>query len=154
MTKNKKLKSQRADGFGHWPKGKPRSTLSPEKRAEVRWVLLQARRKCSARAIADHLGVTPRAIDRLVKGINQPTARLYRLVKERGMPSPRPPTTGERYSLRIRDSIADWLRQLGGGLLPQGIEKAAALAGYEDPPRKSATHASKASRRSSKQPRL
>jgi len=77
------MKSKRADGFGHWPAGKHRSTLSVADRAKVLRKLRRANEERSIRAIARTLDVSDRSIRRILAGEDQPSERLSGLVNAR-----------------------------------------------------------------------
>lgn len=75
------FRSKRSDRRGHWPKGKPQSTLSIANRAMV---VRELRRACvtqSKRSVALKLGVSDRSVRRILAGEDQPSQRLYDLVK-------------------------------------------------------------------------
>ncbi len=74
------IESMRADGLGHWPRGKSRSTLTAAERdAVIRKLRKQAETE-SIRSIARTLGVSDRAIRNLLSGEDQPTERMQSLV--------------------------------------------------------------------------
>lgn len=78
------MKSERADGLGHWPAGKARSTLTAAERASVIRKLRKAALDLkSVRAVARTLGVSDRSIRRIFSGEDQPTARIRGLVQQR-----------------------------------------------------------------------
>lgn len=79
------MRSSRADGRGHWPRGKERSTLTAYQRAAVLRRLHKAAEDQSIRAIARTLGVSDRSIRRLFSGEDQPTERIRGLVRARLM---------------------------------------------------------------------
>jgi hypothetical protein len=78
------IKSKRADGLGHWPKGKARSTLTESQRAAVARKLRKAIGDLqSIRAVARTLGLSDRSIRRILSGEDQPTERIRNLVNAR-----------------------------------------------------------------------
>lgn len=77
------LKSKRADGLGHWPKGKARSTLTAAERAAVIRRLRKLNETESIRGIARTLGVSDSSIRRILSGDDQPTERIRKLVDSR-----------------------------------------------------------------------
>jgi DNA-binding transcriptional regulator YiaG len=76
------MMSTRADKRGHWPAGKRRHAVDEPRRAaamESLRTLLQTRRRrgeISARALADHLGVSDRTVRRWISGEDHPRARM------------------------------------------------------------------------------
>lgn len=77
------MTSSRADGLGHWPRGKARSTLSAPQRAAVIRRLRRVAETESLRSIARTLGVSDRSVRRLLSGDDQPTERMRALVRGR-----------------------------------------------------------------------
>jgi len=78
------LKSKRADGLGHWPAGKARSTLTLPERARVIRKLRKATVDLeSVRAVARTLEISDRQIRRIFAGEQQPTEWLRDLVDAR-----------------------------------------------------------------------
>lgn len=76
------LKSQRADGLGHWPRGKSRSTLTAAERAAVIRKLRKAAEDLqSIRAVARTIAVSDRSIRRILSGEDQPTERIRDLCR-------------------------------------------------------------------------
>jgi hypothetical protein len=82
--KVKPIDSKRQDGRGHWPAGKPRSTLTAAERAAV---VAKLRKGVDAyqsiRGVARVLEVSDRSIRRILEGEAQPGERLQSLVKAR-----------------------------------------------------------------------
>lgn len=74
------IKSQRADGFGHWPKGKARSTLSAAARAAVIRRLRKANETESVRGMARAMDISDRSLRRILSGEDQPTERIQNLL--------------------------------------------------------------------------
>lgn len=78
------LKSKRADGLGHWPAGKSRSTLTAAERARVIRKLRKAAVELeSVRAVARTLEMSDRSIRRILSGEDQPSERMQKLVDAR-----------------------------------------------------------------------
>lgn len=78
------MKSLRRDGRGHWPAGKQRTEpLTAPQRAAVIRRLRKAQETESLRGIARTLRVSDRSIRRLLTGEDQPTVRMYALVRSR-----------------------------------------------------------------------
>lgn len=77
------MKSKRADGRGHWARGKRRSNLTDEQAAAVRGKLRGAVRVTSARAVARMLGVSDMCVRRIVTGEDMASERTAQLVAER-----------------------------------------------------------------------
>jgi lambda repressor-like predicted transcriptional regulator len=73
------MKSQRADGLGHWPRGKARSTLTAAERAAVIRKLRKAVELQSIRSVARTLGLSDRAVRNVLSGQDQPTERIKAL---------------------------------------------------------------------------
>lgn len=76
MAKRKKLQSARADGRGHWPAGKPRSSVD----ARTRQRLLRAIRRANERD-----GLSLKSIARTIE-VNDRTLRRW--LAEEDHPSP------------------------------------------------------------------
>lgn len=75
------MRSSRRDGRGHWPRGKSRSTLTVAQRAAVIRKLRRAAEEQSFRQIARTLGVSDRSIRRILAGEDQPSERMFGLVR-------------------------------------------------------------------------
>ena len=75
-------RSARADGRGHWPAGKLRTTLTPPERRVVLGHLRAAVRELhSMRAVGRALGISDRSVRRALDGTDQPTERLRTLLR-------------------------------------------------------------------------
>lgn len=118
-------KSKRTDGRGHWKKGTPRSTLTLPEQRDVRDKLREASKGYPVRALAEHLDLSPRAVDQILKGNNRPTRKTYNRIQSRGLPAPL-----RQYMVSLRDPLARWLLHIGNNDLSAGIGVAAARAGY------------------------
>ncbi len=83
QTGSGQLVSKRADGLGHWPKGKPRSTCTPVQVAQVLRRLNRALAEQSQRQVGRTLGIHGTQVGRIVRGEDMPSERTAALVMER-----------------------------------------------------------------------
>lgn len=77
------MKSKRADGLGHWPKGKPRTTLTAPQIAASLRRLNRALQEQSMRAVSRVLGISDTQVRRLKLGHDLPSAATAALISER-----------------------------------------------------------------------
>lgn len=77
------MKSKRTDGFGHWPAGKPRSTLTAPQVAAVLRKLHRALEKLSKREVARILEISDRSVRRILAGEDLPSERTAQRVNGR-----------------------------------------------------------------------
>ena len=81
------IKSQRADGRGHWPAGKRRNPDTGQwNRTRLRLARLiedhPRRGRISCRALADAVGVGDRAVRNWIAGIDRPAPELQDAVRQ------------------------------------------------------------------------
>ncbi len=74
------LKSQRVDGRGHWPAGKPRSSVTPAQAARCISRIEAACKAASMRQVARLLGMSDVNVRRLRKGLRRPSDATYATV--------------------------------------------------------------------------
>lgn len=74
------MKSQRKDGYGHWPRGKARSTLTAAQVATVLRKLNRALEDQSMIQVGKAVGISDTQIRRIVRGEDLPSERTYQLV--------------------------------------------------------------------------
>ncbi len=74
------LKSQRADGRGHWPAGKPRSSVTDAQAARCINRIEAACKATSMRQVATLLGISDVNVGMLRKGRRRPSDATYATV--------------------------------------------------------------------------
>jgi transcriptional regulator with XRE-family HTH domain len=77
------MKSKRKDHRGHWPAGRPRSTLTAAQIAAVLRKINRALEDQSMMQVARTLGISDTQIARITRGHNLPSEATYERVMQR-----------------------------------------------------------------------